>query len=90
MAFYLGDISLLNPLVFGNMPVKPEGHSAQKNEGWPHMRTFCQSPGTGSVPEGDTTLAGDVGWGPGAAEMSKPQVLNFASTLVLMLNHWQD
>lgn len=36
------------------------------------------------------TLAGNLGWEPGAAKMGKPQVLNFASTLVLMLNHWQD
>lgn len=56
MAFYLGDISLLNPLVFGNMP----GHSPQRSEGWLHMRTSYQSPGAGSVPEGDTTLPGDV------------------------------
>lgn len=72
------------------MPVKPEGHSLQRIEGWRHMGTSCQSPGTGCVPEGDTALAGDMGWGPGAAKMGKPQVLNFASTLVLMLNHWQD
>lgn len=55
------------------------------------MRTCCQSSGTQScVPEDDTTSAGDMGWGPGAAKPSKPQVLNFASTLVLMLNYWQD
>lgn len=59
MAFYLGDISLLNPFVFGNMPVKP-GHSPQRSEGWLHMRTSYQSSGAGSVPEGDTTLPGDV------------------------------
>lgn len=54
------------------------------------MRTCCQSSGTGCVPEGDTSSAGDMGWVPGAAKPSKPQVLNFASTLVLILNHWQD
>lgn len=73
MAFYLRDISLFNPLVFGNMPVKAGGHSPQRSEGWPHKRNFCQSPGTGCVPEGDTVLAGDMGWGPGAAKWANPR-----------------
>lgn len=44
-----------------------------ESEGWPHKRNFCQSPGTGCVPEGDTILAGDMGWGPGAAKWANPR-----------------